>query len=219
MERIKIKVGMREKKGKSASKHFRDNGLIPAVVYGEGINIAVNVPAESFKVLKSVNFSENTIIDMEINGSQQASALSILVKDVQYHPLTDQVIHIDFLSVSLKEKIKVHIPILLVGEAKGAKEGGDLEQMLRELEVEGLLVDIPKNLEVDISGLTMGHSLHVSDLNVIGDLKVINSPETTVATVVARKEEEKEEILEEVAGGEPEVIKVKKEESTGDNKK
>ncbi len=219
MERVKIKADIRDKTGKGACKEFRSKGLIPAVVYGEGANMVINIAPASFKMLKSVNFSENTIIDMEINGDNGSSAIPILIKEVQYHALTDVVIHIDFLKVSLKEKIKVHIPIVLQGEAKGTKEGGELEQILRELEVEGLPLSIPRKIEVDITELAIGHSLHVSDLNVPEGLKVISFPETAVATVIMHKEEKDEEAEEEEPSGEPEVIKAKKEEPVKDSKK
>jgi large subunit ribosomal protein L25 len=158
---------------------------------------------------------------MEILGDQEQKLIPVMIKDVQYNPLTEDVSHIDFLKVSLKEKIKVHIPIVLKGEAKAAKdEGAMLEQVLRELEIEGLPLDIPEKVEVDISGLVLGHSLHVKDIKISDNIKVITEPQETVVTLVVKQEEEvSEEALAEEAPAEPEVIKEKKEDSSAGDKK
>ncbi|MDD3295841.1 MAG: 50S ribosomal protein L25 [Candidatus Omnitrophica bacterium] len=222
MDRIKIKTEKREKIGKEAVKKMRKEGHIPAVVYGQGFNLSLSIPLTGLKGLRSINFSESTIIDMEISGSQEQELIPVMIKDVQFNPLTEEVSHIDFLKVSLKEKIKVNIPIILKGETKAAKdEGAMLEQVLRELEVEGLPLDIPEKVEVDISELVLGHSLHVKDIKIADNIKVITEPQETVATLVVKKEEEV--VVEEALVGEvpvePEVIKEKKEDSAAGDKK
>lgn len=212
MERIKIKVDKREEVGKQIAKKLRQKGYVPAIVYSEDTNIALSIPPVSLKLLRSIHFSESTIIDMEIADGGTHKVMPVLIKDIQFHPLTEAISHIDFLKVSLKEKIKVHLPVILKGEAKGVKEeGGIVEQVLRELEVEGLPLDIPEKIEVDISELEIGKSLHVEDLSVPGNLKVITDKETPVVTVVVKKEEEMEAVTEEAPPEEPEVIKEKKE--------
>lgn len=215
MERIKIKVNQREGKGKEIVKKMRKQGDLPAVIYGHGVNAVLNVPTPSLKLLKSIHFSESAILDMEIVGDSKNKSIPVLIKDVQFHPITDEVIHIDFLKVSLKEKIKVHIPIILIGEAKGIKEdGGIQEQILREIEVEGLPLDMPENIELDISELTIGKSIHVEELKVAGNLKIMTDPKTTIVTAVLKKEEEEPSVEEALVEGgaptEPEVIKEKK---------
>jgi len=220
MERIKIKVNQREGKGKEIVKKMRKQGEVPAVIYSHEMNVVLSVPTPSLKSLKSIRFSESAILDMEIVGDSKSKSIPVLIKDVQFHPVSSEVLHIDFLKVSLKENIKVHIPIILKGEAKGIKEdGGILEQTLRELEVEGLPLDIPANVELDISELTIGKSIHVEELKVIGNVKVVTDSMTTVVTVVLKKEEEEptpEEVLvEEGASTEPEVIKEKKDQDAG----
>ncbi|MCF7873217.1 MAG: 50S ribosomal protein L25 [Candidatus Omnitrophica bacterium] len=212
MERAKIEVKKRTDKGKQAVKRLRAEGSIPAIVYGKDISSAVTVSSEGFKTLRDMHFSESTVIDLFISGEKKSESIPVLIKDVQYHPLTDKVIHIDLLQVSLKEKITVHIPVVLKGEAKGKEEGAVLEQILREIEVEGLPLSIPEDIEVDISGLEIGHSLHVADLQPPADIAIVTEPESTVATLVVKKEEEEEEEeLAEEAPTEPEVIKEKKE--------
>ena len=213
MERIKIKVEKRDKIGKEAVKKLRKQGYVPAVVYSNDINIVLTIPFAGLKDLRSIHFSESAVIDMEIAGEKKAKSISVLIKDVQFHPLTEEVIHVDFLKVSLKEKIKVHVSIVLTGESKQVKEeNGTLEQILRELEVEGFPLDIPEKIEVDISELTIGHSLHVSDLTIPTNIAVVTDPGVTVVTALAKEEEVEEEApIEEEAPTEPEVIKEKKE--------
>lgn len=216
MERMNIKVEKREVIGKEGVKKLRKQGFIPAVVYSEDTNIVLTIPFVSLKALHSIHFSESAVIDMEISGEKKTKSIPVLIKDVQFHPLTDKVIHIDFLKVSLKDKIKVHVPIVLKGESKQVKEeSGTLEQILRELEVEGLPLDIPERIEVDISELTIGHSLHVSDLTISAGIAVVTDSGAAVVTALAKKEEVEEEVLvEEEAAAEPEVIKEKKEGAT-----
>jgi len=212
MERIKIKVEKREETGKGKVKRLRKQGCVPAVVYSDDINITLSIPFIGLKALRAIHFSESAVIDMEIVNEKKVKSIPVLVKDVQFHPLTEDAIHVDFLKVSLKEKIKVHISIVLKGESKQVKEeSGTIEQILRELEVEGFPLDIPENIEVDISELTIGHSLHVSDLSIPANIAIVTDPGATVVTALAKEEEVEEEVLtEEEASTEPEVIKEKK---------
>ncbi len=213
MERITIKVDSREAKGKEIAKKLRKQGIIPAVVYSTDLNTPLTIPAESLKLLKAINFSESTVIDMQIGNTKSAKSIPVLIKDVQFHPLTEAPTHIDFLKVSLTEKIKVNIPIVLKGEAKKVKEAeGVVEQILRELEVEGLPLDIPEKIELDISELEIGKSIHVEDLSVPGKIELVTESEATIVTALAKVEEPEEEVpLEEAPPQEPEVIREKKE--------
>jgi len=218
MDRIKIKVEKREIIGKEGVKKLRKQGYIPAVVYSGDTNIVLTVPFVSLKALRSIHFSESVVIDMEIIDEKKTKTIPVLIKDVQFHSLTEGVIHIDFLKISLSKKIKVRVPIVLKGESKQVKEeNGVLEQILRELEVEGFPLDIPEKVEVDVTELTIGHSLHVFNLVVTGDAVVITDSQATVVTALAKEEEVEEEVLtEEEVSGEPEVIKEKKEEASGE---
>lgn len=220
MDRIKIKVEKREKTGKESVKKLRNQGYVPAIVYSEDTNIALAISFSDLKTLRSIHFSESAVIDMEIGGDKKAESMPVLIKDIQYHPLTEDVIHIDFLKVSLKEKIRVHVPLVLKGEAKQVKEeSGTIEQILRELEVEGLPLDIPEKIEVDVSGLTIGHSLHVSDLVIPVNISIVSESAATVVTALAKEEEAEEEApAEEGASAEPEVIKEKKEAGSEEEK-
>lgn len=210
MEKVKIKTILREHVGKETSKKERKEGFLPAVIYSKDINLLVKIPLPSLKTLKSIHFSESTIIDMDIEGyKSKDKTIPVLIKDTQYNPLTEEVIHIDFMKVSLTERIKVRVPVVLKGECQGVKEGGVVEQMLWEIAIEALPTDIPEKIEIDVSSLDIGHSIHVKELKLSTDIKVLESAEDTVVTVVAKREEEEvvEEVSEEVQ--EPEVIKEK----------
>ena len=219
MEKVELKAETRQEKGKEAVKKIRKKGYIPAVVYDKESNILVKIPLEEAKKLKSLHFSENALFDLQISGEGQdaKSRTPVLIKEVQYHPLTDEAIHLDFVKVSLKEKIKLNIPIVLKGEAKGVKEGGTVEQILREVEIECYPQNIPEKIIVDISSLELGQSLHLGQVNMPEGVKLISSLEETVVTVVAPEAEEEAPAAEEPET--PEVIKEKaKEEAPGQEK-
>ncbi len=213
MEKVKIDVALRERLGKEVNKKLRKEGFVPAVIYGRDTNLAVKIPHEGLKILKSIHFSESTIIEMVVSNDKKHDTFPVIIKDIQHHPITEKVIHLDFFRVSLEEKITVHIPIVFRGEAKGAKEGGTFEQLLWELEVEGLPMDIPEKVEIDISALEIGHSLHVSDVAIADNVEVMTPAGDAIATVSVKKEEEEVAPAEEegAAPTEPEVIKEKKE--------
>lgn len=214
MERVKIEVGLREKTGKEIAKKIRRTGTVPGIVYGKGDNVAINIGIPALKSLKAVNFSGSTIIDMQITGGQKPENSHVLIKSAQYHPVTDIINHLDFMRVALDEKIRVHIPIVAKGEAKGVKEGGTLEQIMYDLMIEALPLDIPHKIEIDVSELIVGRSLHVADVKVPANVRIVNLPEETVVTVVSHVEEAvaaAATVEGAPAAGEPEVIKEKKE--------
>lgn len=215
MEKVKIKSSIRTELGKEEIKRMRKKDCVPAVVYGKDLNLVIKLEHDAIKTLKNIHFSESTIVNMEVEGSDK-KALSVMIKDAQFNPVTDQLMHVDFIKVALDEKIHVKVPISLEGEAAGVKEGGTLDQMLWDLEIEVLPTNIPEKISVDVTELTIGHSLHVRDIKISSGLKVLTSEEETVAAVSAMKAEQEpteEEILAgEEEAKEPEVLKEKKEE-------
>jgi len=212
MERIAITVSHRTDKGKGPARRLRSAGAVPAVVYSDELNIPLAVPPASLKVLRSMHFSESAIVTIKITGLEKPKSFPVLIKAVQFHPVSEAVAHIDFLKVSLREKIKVHIPIVLKGEAKAVKEGeGVLTQTLRELEIEGLPLDLPEQVVIDVSGLTIGHSIHVQDIQLTANVRIVTDAHETVVTLGAKEEEPQEPVAPEAeAVQEPEVIKEKK---------
>jgi large subunit ribosomal protein L25 len=156
---------------------------------------------------------EGVIINLKIKGDLKARSRPCLIKEIQYDPVHDNIIHVDFNEISLTKEIKVNIPVTTKGEPAGVKlEGGSLEHILWEVEIECLPTDIPKGIEIDISNLKLKDSVHVKDLPVPPKVKILNDPSAIVLTVA---EPMKEEIVAPPAEGEapqePEVIKEKKE--------
>ncbi|MFH1771895.1 MAG: 50S ribosomal protein L25 [Candidatus Omnitrophota bacterium] len=214
MERIGISVKVREKTGKGIARRIRVSRSIPAIIYGDGLNLPIELSAQAIKALQSIHFSESTIVDVAVvdASGDEKDKFAVVIKDIQHDPLSDQVIHLDFMKVSLDEVIRVNVPLILKGEPKGVKEGAVCEQIMRDVEVEGLPLDIPEKIEVDITHLEQGHSLHMRDIKVPDKIKVITQPEKTIATLLIKKEEEEAAPEEEMQAAEPEVIKEKKEE-------
>ncbi|GEP85252.1 50S ribosomal protein L25/general stress protein Ctc [Staphylococcus piscifermentans] len=191
---------------------IRNSGKVPAVMYGYGQkNVSVKVDEVEFiKVIREVG--RNGVIDLGV-GSK---TIKVMVADYQFDPLKNQITHIDFLAINMTEERTVEVPVHLVGEAVGAKEGGVVDQPLFNLEVTATPENIPEYLEAEISGLEIGDSLAVKDLNITGDFKIENEPESTVVTVTPPTQGPSEAEIEEVESGdadtpEPEVV--------GDDKK
>jgi len=215
----------REKVGKGAARKMRAAGLIPAVLYGRGETpVAVHVSARDFE-LAVHRQGGNPIIGLSLGDGEY----NALIRDVQYDPITHEVIHLDFQHISLSEAIEVEVPIHLVGTAVGVKDaGGILEPILRALAVRCLPTAIPAFLELDVSSLNIGDSVHVSAISVPADVTVVTESDVTVATVVPPTVHVEEKPAEEAAAAaategeptEPEVIaKGKKEEGEAEETK
>jgi large subunit ribosomal protein L25 len=205
----------REAGTKNEARRVRREGKIPAVVYGAGkdsLSVTVD-PRQVTRILHSKT-GHNTIFDLTLNGGEHTKAMIV---DWQYEPIKGRLLHIDLKRIAMDKVLTVSVPIVLKGEAAGVKqEGGILEQMLREVEVECLPSDIPSSIEVDISHLTFGKVLRVTDLPHSDKLKFVTDENQPVAHVTSVKEEV-EATPEAVAAAaatpaEPEVIKKGKQE-------
>src|SRR6201996_2176478 len=174
---------------KNAARRVRAKGRIPAVVYGAAQpSVALEVdPKQIIKILHS-DAGHNSIFDLEIDGSTAKSKAMIV--DWQYEPLKGSLLHIDLKRIALDKPIRVEVPIQLIGTPVGVKtQGGILDQVLREVEIECLPGDIPSHIDVDVSNLEFGHVLRVSDLPHAGKLKFLTDENNTVAHVISIKEE------------------------------
>ncbi|HTW31516.1 MAG TPA: 50S ribosomal protein L25 [Candidatus Sulfotelmatobacter sp.] len=174
---------------KNAARRVRAKGKIPAVVYGAAEPaVAIEVdPKQILKILHS-DSGHNSIFDLEINGST-AKAKAMIV-DWQYEPIKGSLMHIDLKRIALDKPVRVEVPIQLTGVATGVKnQGGILDQVLRELEIECLPSDIPSHIDVDVTNLSFGDVLRVADLPHSDKLKFLTDEEVTVAHVTAVKEE------------------------------
>ncbi|MDK3995509.1 50S ribosomal protein L25/general stress protein Ctc [Staphylococcus pseudintermedius] len=187
-------------------RKIREAGKVPAVVYGYGTkNVSVKVDEVEFiKLIREVG--RNGVIELGV-GSKQ---IKVMVSDYQYDSLKNQITHIDFLAINMTEERTVEVPVHLIGEAPGAKEGGVVEQPLFILEITATPDSIPEYIEVDISELNINDSLSVADVKVSGDFTIENEAEDTIVSVVAPTEEPTEEEIEAMEGAstqeEPEVV-------------
>jgi large subunit ribosomal protein L25 len=207
----------RESGNKNMARRVRMGGKIPGVLYGAGKNsLSVSVdPRQVTRILNSKT-GHNTIFDLALNGGEQTKAMIV---DWQYEPIKGKLLHIDLKRIAMDRALKVSVPIFLRGEAAGVKqEGGILEQILREVEIECLPADIPSHVDADVSELVFGKVLRVSDLSLGEKVKVLTDPHQPVANVTTVKEEvvATPEAVAAEAGAvpaEPEVIKKGKQET------
>ena len=197
----------REVSNKGANKELRRNGLIPCIYYLNGTD-PIPFSAEEIALKPLVFTAEAHMISIALDDNE---AILGIVKEVQFDPVSDRIVHVDFQGVTLGQKLEIQIPLSFTGSSIGVKEGGVLQASLHKLEVECLPRDIPENLEIDVTALTVGDSIHVRDLS-FENVTILNDDDIMVVSVVApRVEEEEEEIAEEIEGAdeetaEPEVI-------------
>ena len=213
---VTLNAQKREDLGNSSLKANRKKGNIPGVFYVKGTP-SIPIYVKDTVLHPFVFTSEVNIINLKIEGTD--NSFNCIVKDVQFDPVTDKPVHFDLLGISEKEKIKLEVPIMLVGSPAGLKDGGILQHPVHRVEVECLPKDIPSHIEVNIDALKIGDSLRVADIQQV-NFEILDSPDTTIVAVVAPVIEKEPEVVAEgeaAAAGEeitePEVIaKGKKEE-------
>ena len=211
-----ISAEIRTDRGKGAARQLRMRGRIPAVVYGRGRepeSLSISLTEFERNMMGSTGA---TIVDLSIDGN----TVQTLVREVQKHPFRPGVLHVDFLEIQKGVKVTVSIPIHLEGIPEGVRTaGGVLDQSLREIEIEVLPKDIPPSVDLDVTDLVVGQSLHVSDIE-IANATVLSDERSTVCSVVPPRVEEEEaaEVTEEVEeeGAEPELIRKPKAEDEGE---
>jgi large subunit ribosomal protein L25 len=195
-KRPQLVVEERAERGTRATKRLRREGLVPGVIYG-GSADCVSFKVDS-RVLRQILAEGAALFDVQIGGD----AKPVIIKDQQYHPVRDEILHIDLLEVRLDEKIRSMVTIELEGaeESPGVKEGGVLDQVTREVEIEALPTDIPEQITVDVSGLDIAATLTLAEIDAPTGVVFVdeNPEEVTIATVVVPTEvEEPEEVEEE----------------------
>jgi len=210
-----VEAQPRPERGKNEARRVRRGGRIPAVLYGaKKPTLALSVdPKQIARILTSAT-GHNTIFDLQA-GEERTKAMIV---DWQYEPIKGALLHIDLKRIAMDQRLRVSVPIMLKGEAAGVKQqGGILEQILREVELECLPADIPSHIDADVSELVFGKLLRVSDLVHIDRVKFLTDPNQTVAHIISVKEEvapTPEAVAAEAAAApaEPEVIKKGKQE-------
>ncbi|HVH67655.1 MAG TPA: 50S ribosomal protein L25/general stress protein Ctc [Gemmatimonadales bacterium] len=203
---VSLSATPRTATGKGGARQARFRGKVPAVVYGHG---RATQPLElEFKALeKALQGIEpaSTIIDLAVDGK----TVKTLIREIQRHPLRPDIIHVDFYEIHASEKVKLKVPVHLVGSPDGVRNaGGVLDQVTREVEIEVLPENIPDRVELDVTALKIGDSLHVRDLS-IPNAKLLTEAELTIATVVPPRAEEVVAPAAEAAAevAEPELIR------------
>lgn len=219
MEAIYLEAEIRQDSEVGKSHLLRKTNFVPCVVYGEGKKtLALKIDrGHLIKFMHAHHGGENMIITLKVSGvaSKKAEEKAVLIKEIQKHPVTDDLLHVDFNEVSLTKRIVVKVPIHSAGEPVGVKqEGGTLEHILWEMEVECLPTQIPEKLDVDVSAMKIGDTVHVKDMKLPEGVVSKHDPEAIVFNVVAPHLEEP--VAPEAAAGEgaasaePEVIKKEK---------
>jgi large subunit ribosomal protein L25 len=216
-----VSARARDEKGKNANRRLRAQGLIPGVIYGakkEAIAVSVS-PKHIGAILRSAS-GENTLFDVELEGNRR----KVILKEFQVEPIKGRLLHADFFEVALDKPIEVSVHVEIQGVPVGVKtQGGILDFVTRELDIECLPADIPDKIPVDVSALEIGKHLRVSDLKLSDKLTVLTDPDVVVVHVVAPRLEEEvapaAEAAAPVEGTEPEVIKKGKTAAEGEEEK
>ena len=213
MDLIELKTNIRTTTGNGPARRIRMTGQIPAVLYGpktEPVLLSVN-KSDLELVFKKGGIGQ-VILNLVIQQNGETTTRPAMIKELQTHPVSRNFIHIDFYEIKMDQKITAKIPVVTKGMAKGVELGGMLQIIRRELEVECLPLAVPESIEIDISDLDIGDSIHVGDIRVEGEIEFLEDDNYTVVTVLSPKleeepeeEEEAEEEAEKEGGETPEA--------------
>ena len=217
MEKPVLKAEIREGTGKELARKLRVKGFMPAIFYGpRSKSIPLVIDAKEFTKTLQTEAGENVLIELNILKGNKADRKVVMVKDVQIDPLQRTALHADLYEVAMDEMVMVEIPIHLTGKPEGTKVGGILEQIRRVIQIQSLPGDIPKGIDVDVSSLKIGDSIHIQDVKV-EKVKILADTNFTIATVVPPVVEE-EKVVEEVVAEAAEGAEVKEKEEEEEEK-
>jgi large subunit ribosomal protein L25 len=202
METQQLQVKIKEDTGSLKARKHRVSGLIPAILYGHKQESMMFLLNE--KEFSTALNTEAKMVNLKWNGSEEIA----LIKDVQFDTFGRKILHVDFVRIALTEKVTTHVPVVLYGTSQGVKEGGILDHALKEIEIECLPTEIPKNIRINISELAIGNTIHISDLELPANAKVLGNPDAIVVSVHFAAEEK--ETPEEEASSEPKIISARK---------
>ncbi len=215
MEELLLQAELRQEVGKVKVKKIKTAGYLPAVIYAAGkqsVNIKVS-RSELIKFIHQHKGVENALITLAIKDEKSKANHPCMIREIQHDPVKGEILHVDFNEISLTKTIKVKIPFAVKGESIGVKnDGGSLEHIMWDVEIECLPMDIPKHIEVDVSHLKIGDTIHIKDISFPAKVKVLADKDAIVFTVASpMKEEVAVEGEETDTKKEPEAIKEKKE--------
>ena len=206
-ENARLNAALRTETGKGAVRRLRQQGRIPAVIYGRGEETRpLSLDAHEFEMLVKQHSLDTTLIELSIEGDGgrgKKGKTRVLVAEVQSHPYKPLVLHVDFQQIHAGERVTVEVPIRLIGTAEGVRAGGVLQHVLHELELICDVDAIPEAIDVDVSSLEIGDSVHVNELAVPEDVELLVDTDRTVCTVAAPTVLE---VPEEEEAEEPELV-------------
>jgi large subunit ribosomal protein L25 len=220
MSKNSINAELRSERGKNATHRLRQEGYIPAIIYSHGESEAIKIKKNDFFNIFKGQVTESSLIDVTITDKKDDGNHEVFVKDYQVDPVTDELIHVDFFKVTLGEKIQTRVSVEIVGKSIGEKMGGILEVVERELEIECLPREMPEKIEIDVTNIDIGDSIHIEDIETTGSLKFLTDGKRVIVTVIAPKayveeeELEEEELEEGVAASEEEAAEGEEEEKS-----
>lgn len=215
-EKLKLSANVRKETGKGVAGRLRKKGMLPAVVYGHKTpSIPLVVDSKQLKQLIVGGKSEHKLFDLSIDENGKSAEKTVMIKELQIDPVKKDYLHVDFFEVAMDEEVTIPVNIKLIGESAGVKIGGVLQQVRRELEIRCLPSQIPDSLEIDVSSLDIGDSIHLKDMQLPPGIKVLEDVDLTIATVLAPTVEK--EVAEEAPPEEAEEEKAAAEE--GEEKK
>ncbi len=217
MKSVPLKAASRLLSKRAGAKALRSDGRIPAVIYGRQVESQkLELNAKEMEDLIHHSVTENLLVDLAIKDDARPKRLA-LVQEIQHHPLTGKVLHVDFHEVAENEKVTIQVAVEAEGEAEGVKnQGGTLEHVMFKIRVRGLPKDLPEYVTVDVSHLTIGQAIHLGDIKPPANCEIIGDRHLTVISIAAPRTEEEEAAeaaaAAEAVPGEVEMIKEKKEE-------
>ena len=214
-EKVILKAKPRGELGKSAVRALRRQHVVPAVLYGKNADsVALALDQKTFETLLRTRAGTNVVLTLQIEDAKKPREQTVIVKEVQLDPVSDAIDHVDFHVISLTEKLKVKVQVQVKGESVGVKEGGVLDVVQHEIEVECLPSDIPARLEVDVTALKMGDAVHAREIAMPRGVTCLLAPDDVVIAVHAPRKEEVAAPAE--APSEPEVVGKEKKEKEGE---
>lgn len=178
---ITLDVKPRTETGKGPASRYRAAGLVPAVLYGPSVEpVSLLVDAKQMSQALHTEAGGNVLINLKVDGQSRLT----VPREIQRHPIRGTILHVDFVNVARDQKISAHVPVHLVGESHGIKEGGVLDQHTHEVEVEAFPTDVPTAIEVDITALRIGETLHVADIKAPSGVEVLTPADQMLAAVI-----------------------------------
>jgi large subunit ribosomal protein L25 len=205
MEQVTVKARLRaaDELGKGPSRRIRAAGGVPGVAYGHGREpVALALDARDLAAV--VHAGANVLVDLQVEGLSAEDGALAIVKELRKHPITDRYVSVDLQWISLTERISVNVPLVVEGTPAGLQEGGFLEHLVHDLEVRGIVTEIPDAIRVDVSHLGVNDSVHIRDLQLPPGLEVMAHPDEVVATVAVPRMAAEEEVAAEEAPAEGE---------------